>query len=325
MSFFKTIDELAEIMPIFKTAKLSDLSTDIFATEEEFLVPILGREFYEQLDELYNDGEPTEVESELIKLVQRVVGSMAAPLLIPKLNVQVKNTGVSQNHGENSKPAFQWSIEDLKRTHWAVGYKCIEALYDFLERKQESFTEWVDGEGFSEAYSLLVWSASIFQKYVDIKKSRRVYMALKPHLLDAQLEVKNTTGAELLEAVLEDIPDLGTQELADLIPYLQRAICHRGMASALGSLALTIDGNGVSVYDNSATSLELNNLKNASDVRISAKKDFHNKVADEAIEGLRKFLVANKENYPLYTASSAYQENYSPNSINDTDRAVFNL
>lgn len=325
MNFFKTIDELAAVIPIYRTAKLEDLSTDIFATEEAHLVKILGRRYYDTLLGTYNSGEPTEDESNLILLIQRMVGSMMAPLSIPKLNAQVKNTGVSQNHGENFKPAFQWSVEDLKRTHWTVGYACMEALYDFLERKKDDFTTWADGEGYSEIYSLMVWNTYKFQKYVDIKTSRRVYIALKPHLLDAQDAVAKTIGSDLLKECLADIPDMADTEYALIIPMIQKTMCHLAMANGLNSLAITIDHNGVSVYDNSATSLELNNQKNASDTRIQASVTFHQKKAEEAMEELRLFLIENIDDYPEFSGSSAYNENYNRGSLNDTDRSVVSL
>jgi hypothetical protein len=245
MNFFKTIDELAAVIPIYKTAKLEEISTDIFATEETHLVKILGRSFYQSLLQTYNNGTPSADQNILIKLIQRMVGSMMAPLTIPKLNAQVKNTGISQNHGENFKPAFQWSVEDLKRTHWTVGYACMEALYDYLEREKSKFSEWEDGEGYSEIYSLMVWNTYKFQKYVDIKTSRRVYIALKPHLLDAQEAVSKTIGNDLLKECLADIPAMTDADFGKIIPMIQKTMCHLAMANGLNSLAITIDHNGV--------------------------------------------------------------------------------
>jgi hypothetical protein len=325
MNFFKTIDDLAAAIPIYKTVKLEDVTTDVFVTEETHLVPILGRRFYDQLLDTYHEGTPSDAEADLIILIQRMVASMMAPLTIPKINAQVKNTGISQNHGENSKPAFQWSVEDLKRTHWTVGYACMEALYDYLERFKGDFAEWVADDGYSEIYSLLVWNTYKFQKFVDIKTSRRVFIALKPHLLEAQETVGKTIGKELLAACLADVPDLEDAEILNLMPYIQKAMCHLAMRAGLNSMALIVDHNGVSVYDNSATSLELNNVKNASDARMQAVVNFHQQNADKALEDLRAFLIENIEDYPLFEESSAYDADYTRGSINDTDRTVFSL
>jgi hypothetical protein len=308
--FFKTIDDLSDVVQVFRTMDLDAVKTDVWTAQEELVPMVLGRTLMDELLEKYAEDELNEKETEMVKLVQMMVGNYCAPAFMPKSNIQVKDSGISQRHDENNKPAFQWAIDDASVAYYRTAFRIMDSLFDFLERELEHFESWKESEAFSFFYGNLVFKTDVFQLFVDIRRNRRVFNALKPMMNDAQDALVKTVGPEIVEAFVEGLPDVGEDDRKKAMRKMQQFICHKAMQQGLDGLAITIDDKGVTVYENVDSRVQINNRKNIDSVQLERRIAYHRDKSAEVLADVQKLMKANIGEFPEYEQSASYQEDY---------------
>lgn len=295
-----------DALPISVGFTFSKLQPDIRRAELKYLKPILGKDLYSILEGNYTLGTLTQDETELIGYVHPAVAHLSMGLYAPKGNVFVNDNGIQAMHGAEYKPAFQWQLDEFEESMCENGYDALDELIEYLEEVADyDFPDWLLSEGCTLVRRNFVNTAHHFTAYVPkVRGSRYLFLQLRPIMDRVELEMKRSIlGKELYEALKMEIRDDDvSEENAEILEYLEPAVCHLSWAAALYELGLKIDKEGVHMINN-AFSGTTKGKQPANVDTIRVVKDHHEGIGHGKLEELRVFLNENHESYPLFPYS----------------------
>jgi len=139
------------------------------------------------------------------------------------------------------------------------------------------------------------------------------FETIKPYIIQAEKEVREITGDELFDLVVEyvnqepedpenpeDEPEDDNSERFDLLlPYMRSSLANFGYLYAIDKLNVNVGNTGITVASN-------NNFTPANEWRITNLKNSLQTSADDSQEELLKFLENNVGDYDEWVDSDAY-------------------
>lgn len=326
MALFKNIEELTGFVPIMESFDFKLVLPDVERAEKKWIIPIIGKEQYQELQDYYDDGgydpEADDDTNALLKIVRAPIAQLAFFLYAPKGNVNVGSSGIQQTHTENSKPAFQWATDQMLQSYFEGGMEGLDVLQDFLNEHIEDYDVWNTSDAFKAARELFINTSKEFDKHFSINSSRRTFMAMR-HIMKRHndITIKTLLGKELFDEIKEQVIDDDVSDENELLLEIIRpAIAHLTISDAVTELGLKIDEFGITVT-NSNTSSSTQNLQARLPAPADMTNDLHRKektIGEQFLAELRAFLEENADDYPLYevveTGSTSFE--------NETDSGI---
>lgn len=220
-----------EIQSYLPTSRWDDAQTLLSYVEEEeqnVLLPVLGEELFEYLNERYEaivmeyggvtvdtfPADRTNDEIRLIRICQKVCLYMAlannSGLLTVSLN---PGGGLNQVSSEYYEAAGKEAVSRFERDAWRKAHRNVDALLTLLERDARSgkpqFADmWKKSRYFYLQNQLLLTTAMQMQDYLDIKGSRERYIELVPDMKYCQsIYISPQVGEELMGAFIKSNTD----------------------------------------------------------------------------------------------------------------------
>lgn len=229
--------------------KTDDIQDSIDTVFKRQILPYLSQD---QLDDSKDSTD--EKHLELMKIVHRAASNLAVAKDYMKFVIQLEKGGVKDKSAKEAK-ASKEDKEQHREDFYIEGNQSIEDMILFLEHNQDIFTKWKNSPAYSQRAKSFVNTATVFNEYIDISHSRRVFMKLKPHLKRVEdIHILNLINNSLLEKLLESYNE-GTQSPLEerLIGYLQAFICYLAISDAIVKGAVIKDKyNTFSTYDDTA-------------------------------------------------------------------------
>jgi hypothetical protein len=251
MSLFKTTDEIKDFLPVNITFEFRDILPFLKEVEREIIVPVLGKDQYNDLHTKYQADTITAGDSDdkLLQMARIPLASFAYMKWIPWGQVQIDSGGIRIVSSENLKSAFPWQIQNLEQSARASGFSGIEALYVFLEENKATYTLWASSSAYTQSKELFINSAKEFTEYVNINCSRWTFNTVRAII--SRIEdtvIKNTLGTTLFDAIKAEILS-GSISSAnqDLLNLIRPALANLTMAKAMAILPVKIDEFGITV------------------------------------------------------------------------------
>jgi len=119
-----------------------------------YILPILGKPFYNQLLEQLKTGTLTDANKEVLQIVQAIICHYALFHAIPHLAVMIEEDGIfvlSSTDGMNTKNlAHEARIQDLKETENQDAVSAVIQLKNFLYAHVEDFPLWKESGNYEE-------------------------------------------------------------------------------------------------------------------------------------------------------------------------------
>lgn len=220
-----------EIQSYLPTSKWNDAQLLLSFVEEEeqnVLLPILGEELLEHLNNRYDklvaeyDGITTNVfpvdkvddEVRLLRICQKVCLYMVLANNSGLLSVSFNpGGGLNQVSAEYYETADKDAINRFERDAWKKAHRNIDALLTLLERDARSekpkFKKlWESSRYFYLQSNLLLTTATQTQDYLDIKGSRERYIELVPDMKYCQsVYLTPQIGEKLMTAFIKSATD----------------------------------------------------------------------------------------------------------------------
>ncbi len=251
MALFKTIEEIKDFLPVSVTFSFQDILPFIKQAERDYIIPAIGKEQYEEIDEAYNAETPDldEEQEALLEKIRVPLASFAYMLWIPWGQVQIDSSGIRIVTNENIKTAFQWQVNALEESAMSSGYSGLEALLEFLEEGKDTYTTWADSDAYTEYKKHFIYSAKIFNQYFNIGSNRRTYMALSAIMnrIEETL-IKNTIGVESYNEIKQQVKDNAvSEENQELLDLINPTVANLTIARGISQLSLRINNNGIIV------------------------------------------------------------------------------
>ena len=143
MALINDTDEILKKLDIAKSFNFKKVEPFIAQAEEDFLIPVLSQEQYDDLQTKYDALPGTPLVAPFIKLLeysQICVSYRSFLLYAPNSRVSLTNAGVMSNSGQNSRPSAQWEHKDFLKQLRSTSDKWIEKLQKHLEDNKATFT-----------------------------------------------------------------------------------------------------------------------------------------------------------------------------------------
>lgn len=307
---FKDIADLKRALPrVSKSHTFADFEPFITLAEEKYVIPFIGREFYEELNDAYA-STPTDDQLTAIRNLQLAIGNYAHLEALPHLPIQIGTSGVGIGTSQTTMPVPQWQFNKLESQTALQAETFLDLALAYLEENANNFATWQASEAFLESKSLFINNAKTLSLYVPIFGSRRAYLALRPFIALAQEE----TIIEILGQTLHD--SLISKQQTNSLSEIEKKLC-RMIAKALGCLAarqgfaqmaVSFDGTGFRLLSTNDGIVKRDAMKPEQLQSILA--DFANR-AEIQLVALKAFLQANLTDFPDYEDS--------PNFIADSE------
>lgn len=219
-----TIEEIDAYLPTNRWKNAESLLSVIEEEEENYLVPVLGRELFRSIEEKYtklledNGGITPEfipkadITVRLIRTCQKAVLFFAlannSGLLAVSLN---PGGGMNQMGADGYDPADDKSVARFERDTWKKAHRNIDALLAMLEEDAQSnepkFADlWKKSQYFYLKEGLLFSTAVLMDEYLSIEGSRERFIKLVPDIRYCQdVYLRPQVGDELMNAFIDTV------------------------------------------------------------------------------------------------------------------------
>lgn len=332
MSLITTIDELQKYISIEVNTDMRTLQPFISDAEQQFIIPLLGKAFYEEFSAAYAASlAPTPValsanNQKLLPYIQRPLAYYMKLLALPEVSVTFGELGVRVHRNEDSDQASRWQIEKLLFNSLRNGDIHADALLEFLEQNAtvSVYATWfADSVANTRMSGSIVYSTAIASQHIQIAASRRVFLQLRQKIREIETRlIPKLIGSGQYEELVTQIRTGGTgiptTANKNLIARLEPIIAKRALFMQLPFMRVQINENGVFVYSGTDDLIKPNQLASESDIKSLRQQlsdpDF-GFPADE--RELRQFILDNIDDYPLIKATSIYlvQPNPGPTFV----------
>lgn len=169
-----------EFKIVDKGVTLDTLAIYIAEAEDAYIIPTLGREQYDELNDAYNDTPPLSTElAALLPIAQKALRFLTMYHAIPQINLRFNNNGVTKADSPDYIAAPSGEIFFSRVQFLLDGYAALDRLIKFLNDNQSDYPLWTGSTAFNQYKQFFVNSAEEFQKHTGIS-NRYVFAQLLP-------------------------------------------------------------------------------------------------------------------------------------------------
>ena len=234
----KDIEELKKYTSVNLNVDYESIEPYLVKADRQYIKPIIG-------DLLYNDYAltvPTGIELQVYELLREASASLSWFVYLPLANVQVSDSGISVQQGENYKSAEWWQVRDLRRMLVDGGFKALDEALKIMEANEADFSPWETTEGYTIFNELFVKRTETFNRWFNISNSRRTFLALRPYMLEAHHQYFT---AQLNTATLTTIHEAVEDSHKEALEFLQASQVNYAVAKAAESGMFDLTSTGI--------------------------------------------------------------------------------
>ncbi|MEM9836166.1 MAG: DUF6712 family protein [Bacteroidota bacterium] len=278
--------------------------------EELFLIPHVGREFFDHLDEQYN-GNGIDSESKLTRvfhLLRTALASYISYIALPELALRVGDAGIRENNNRESTSARQWVYKENMWKAQLKAFQFLDKALKIMEEEVESgntdFNTFKNSSTYTISRRYFIASATALARYFNIANSRQTYVKLRPYMEKVQeRDFRPLLGDELYDLLASQHLDGNLTEANEkLMQSLRRELAELTVAECIGDLNFIQDGSGWVTVENNDEGRPAGTRLSESIQQMQTKAEQNAKLFRMATERL---LYANLEDYPLFRDSTA--------------------
>lgn len=178
------IAELQQYLPVQMTSDIEVVLPFLVNATSAHLLPSIGKEQYDVLTSAYKtagkniDAIEDETIKEAVIRSQAVIANLGYFYAVPVLSVKIGNAGIQIFSSETTKQAFNWQVDDLKKSLLELGFGALEHLMVYLHEEIDGFPQYAASAGYQASQQLLIRDARDFSKHFNIADSRYVYSTI---------------------------------------------------------------------------------------------------------------------------------------------------
>jgi hypothetical protein len=280
--------------------------------QETFIKPVLGIGLYEQLQDTMtldpvppDDGTTPEKLAQLLEIVRKPLALYALWLGADEFGVSVSSQGIQVIETQTHKTAPQYRVQNLKENWIRRANTSLDLVLKFLDEHHSDYPAYICQDA-----DLFIRNTLEFNSEVDIRESRRVFVALKPVIRSVERKyIRPTLSAELfdeLKSALKANSEM-THDQEAIMELIRPALAHLTMARAL--VEISIDVLDWGIFDTAGNTFVNVSSKQASNhEKILLMAEANQRDGEAELKALQQFLdeTANENVYPLYFHSSRY-------------------
>jgi len=280
--------------------------------QETFIKPVLGIGLYEQLQDAMaldsvppDDGTTLENLAKFLEMVRKPLALYALWLGVDEFGVSVSSQGIQVIETPTHKTAPQYRVQNLKENWIRRANTALDLVLKFLDKHREDYPAYICQDA-----DLFIRNTLEFNSEVDIRESRRVFVALKPVIRSVERKyIRPALSSELfdeLKQVLLSNSEMSKEQKA-LMDLIRPALAHLTISRAL--MEISIDVLDWGIFDTAGNTFANVSSKQASNKeRISIMAEANQRDGEAELKALQQLLdeTASETVYPLYFHSSRY-------------------
>lgn len=331
--FFKDIDDLKKVITVNKSFSFSEIDIYLQDVDRLVLKRYLGKTFLAAVQTVFNDASAFKdvpaPHKELIDYLRVASANLALVKWIPSGQVSIDSSGIRINTSENLKTAFPWQIKNLERAVTERGYNALEDALEYLEDNiaNAAFETYKASDEFKENNYLFVPSSREFAKHCSLLQTSRInYHKIRSVIKKVEdFEVKAVLLPDFfaeIKTTLQSGEPLG--ELAQtIVDMLKPAIVNLSVHRAIGELAVTLNADGLLVFDNKSAN-ETTGYEQAPTAALSRIGQAALFDGNNYLKAAADYLEANKDDYPTFKNDAQYIDpEEDETDINDGEQPFF--
>ncbi len=271
--------------------------------EATYLKPVIGATLWDAAIAGLAEGTVAAKWTALLPYLQKPVAFQGYYRFFKIARGQLNHRGFARDRSEYSEAAPKYEIEEIKTELICQSDYALDQLIKFLEDNQDIYTEWVASDFYNQTGGIIIPTASIFDEYVKIGCSGRVFAKLKQYRARAERGLIRTICQDLFDLVNAEILGTMTAEVTALLPYLRAVVAYDTMARGIKMMNFNYLDTGIYLYSYSDGNISKSAISTM-DAKMLAEQ-WAQDYADARTE-LIDFLKDNIEDYPAYSGSACY-------------------
>jgi hypothetical protein len=330
---FKDTSKLREFADLTEAVNFVSITPTIKSVEEQYIVPLIGRELYDALNTAYqlitDETTLSAANKNLLEYCRRVIGPSVCYEFAPKADGQLSDAGFRRQETGTAKTAYQYQLNNFREAQLRASEKAQESLLMFLEENSASYPAWISGKAFATFQALFIKTGSQFDECFTSASPQRNYRSMRSKMVDVEeMQVRAAIGDDLFDALktkaLNQTAFTDAEE--KLIFRLKKAIAYLTVAFAVPYLNVRMDAQGLTIVSGSAsTSRDNENTRtNADSPAISA---LIRQSAEAGAAWLKKavdYIEDHADEFPDWSADQS-DDTGSTDTGNDGLAGVFGL
>lgn len=256
MSLFTTINELMEYDSVLPTLSLSRIKPYIESAEKKFIVKAIGKEQYMDLLDAYENSilveDPvplSQPNKDLLHYCRRALAQLTLYMSANTLDVQVSDSGIRRKEDVGNKSAYQYQINDYKRSKLDLGVEMLSELIVFVEENIDDYTHYASSPEHTRRSRMFVFNHEVFTEAYTVEMSAYVFRVLEATLRQVQrFQILPIIGVTRHEELITQM-NAGslTEENEALLELIRNAITRWAMVLAIKHKAVDFNQSGITV------------------------------------------------------------------------------
>ena len=309
MPLISTIDEIQQFVRItFPTG--NGRLPNMAKTERKFLVPLIGKEIYNNLQEEYDNDNLGEGNKALLSYVQAALAPLAYWMELPFIHTQITDAGLVKMISADTQPVFKYDYNKALASLLESGMDALEELLLFLEENKEQYPLWTESKEYIKHRSYFIKNATEYNEIFALQRPRCAFIALQPAMrIVEDFYIEKTIGTSFSNSLREIITPSEAESQA--ICLIRKAIAYLTIKHAISTLSVKLTDSGftVQVSDPDSADASRQSATNNDLAKLNSECEH---IGNSYLLELRNFLnsKASGSIFPLYFNSDRYQ---SPN------------
>lgn len=294
-------------LPLDESTEFSVIEPHIKEAQINYIKPVLGKAFYDEIIAGLGETTPLAIWTELEPFIQIPLAFNAYYRFYKIPGGQLSHRGFMRDSVSHAEHAPKWEIDQLKDTLICKADYALDNLIKYLTDNADTYPTWKASEYYARNANLVIPTATIFNTYVNIGCSGRVFQKLIFERNKAERSVMRTICKPLftrLQTELQD-PENLSPEIADLVEYLRPMVAYEAMASGIIMLHFHYTDQGIYLYSYNDGTLSKSAIS-AQEARNLAT-EWRNKYEQARTEVI-EYLNDNIVDYPEYKNSPCYSD-----------------
>lgn len=308
----KVIRTKAELNTHFKfdsTIEVSTIDNHLLTVEDDYILPIFGQTFFDEIVTAYESVSPTDKQKALILHTQQCITELAAWMAIDDFNVSFSASGLAVIHDKQNGvvPASKARTEKLKYSLHRRGLKSIDRTINYLEIYKSDFATWTDSSEYANSKTRFINTAADFNAFCGHNLSRFLFIKVQAFMdkVEEQSILKTTCQGLFDELKTQIAADTVTAENEIILRRIKFTVANLAFSNAILPLGIRVDGFGLTMFNNtgSGTHVGREQPENSLITEMIRRAETD---GQHWLNNLSDYLKNNADTYPLYKASSCF-------------------
>jgi hypothetical protein len=331
--FFKDIIDYKKYVSVTASFKFDEMKIYLNDVDSSVLKKHLGATFLSELQTLFNNESSAEdLESpfkEIVEMLRISSAHLALEKWVPFGQVSISQSGINITSSDTTKTAWEWQVRDIQARCNETGFNALEDALEYLEKniEEEEFDSYKTSDEFKENNSLFVSSAKEFCRHYSLfSVARHNFYRIRSVIKTVEyFDIKSVILPDYFDSLKDTLKAGEAFEPIDqtIVDMIRPAVVYLTVSKAINELAVSINENGLVIFDNVGGRQTTKSNKQASD-SILARIAHNAEVTGRTyLKSLANYLEKHKDQYDLFTNDSLYVDPADETDLNSGDKPFY--